>query len=840
MEDEGRELKTADFGTLLRRYRLAAGLTQEALAERARISLNGISALERGYRRWPQRGTLALLAGALALSNDQRQAFEAAAAQPAFPRRRGETSVTVGPWPETAMANLPLALTSFIGREVELEEIRALMCEHRMVTVTGAGGVGKTQTALQVATALGDVDAVPVCFVGLASIANPSSVVGAIASSVGAQEVPNRPLLDTLLVNLKKRSLLLILDNCEHVIAEAATVAGILLAGCPRVRVLATSREPLRAAGEHTYPLASLSTPSPEASRQLGAADAVAYGAMVLFADRARAVDYHFALSDENAPIVGELCRRLDGIPLAIELAAARVNQLPVKSLAEKLDDRFRILTRGVRSALPRQQTMRAAIDWSYDLLAAREQQVFERLSVFPGACSLGPATAVCAGGEAAEADVFDVLSSLVDKSLLLPDFDGSQPRYRLLESSREYAREKLAERGEQEIVAQRHARAFLEVAEQFDAASDTRPDLREEPFSELDNWRAALEWALAARGDVALGQRLVGVWQMVRSAPVEGRRWINLALDLVDERTPAIVLARINYARASIAGVLYEAEIELTSGEKALALYRSLGDGFGIARSQALLGDAFRRLGRSEEAEQMLLEALTHLRKLGAGRQLAYALSAMSIICSANGDFTAARGYVAEASAIYKAIGAHRALAYSIADNLVEIELDAGNPELAFQSALDVLPILRTLNDATIVAGTLNTMSACRISLADYDGAEACARESLVISTELHSSAHIARSLQRLATVTALRAQSAHQPRAEPYARAARLFGFVDACLAALGSPRDTLHDRQEYERAMAVLRNAMSSDQLANLMNEGTAMSQEQAIDEALVDAI
>jgi predicted ATPase/DNA-binding XRE family transcriptional regulator len=840
MEDEGRALKTADFGTLLRGYRLAAGLTQEALAERARISLNGISALERGYRRWPQRGTLALLAGALALSNDQRQAFEAAAAQPTFPRRRGETSVTVGPWPETAMANLPLALTSFIGREVELEEIRALMCEHRMVTVTGAGGVGKTQTGLQVATALGDVDAVPVCFVGLASIANPSSVVGAIASSVGAQEVPNRPLLDTLLVNLKKRSLLLILDNCEHVIAEAAIVAGILLAGCPRVRVLATSREPLRAAGEHTYPLASLSTPSPEASRQLGAADAVAYGAMVLFADRARAVDYHFALSDENAPIVGELCRRLDGIPLAIELAAARVNQLPVKSLAEKLDDRFRILTGGVRTALPRQQTMRAAIDWSYDLLGAREQQVFERLSVFAGGCTLGPATAVCGGEEAAEADVFEVLSSLVDKSLLVPDFDESEPRYRLLESSREYAREKLAERGEQEMVAHRHALAYLEVAEQVDAAWDTQADSPDLLFPELDNWRAALEWALAARGDVALGQRLVGVWQMVRRAPVEGRRWINFALDLVDERTPVIALARINYASASIAGVLYEAETELTSSEKALALYRSLGDGFGIGRSQALLGDAFRRLGRSVEAEQMLLEALTHLRKLGAGRHLAYALSAMSIICSANGDFTAARSYVAEAIAIYKALGAHRTLAYSIADALIEVELDAGNPELAFQSALDVLPTLRTLNDATIVAGTLNTMSACRISLADYDRAEAYARESLAISTELHSSAYVARSLQRLATVAVLRAQSAHEPRAEPYARATRLFGFVDACLAALGSRRDTLHDRQEYERAMAVLRNAMSSDQLAKLMNEGAAMSEEQVIDEALADAI
>jgi non-specific serine/threonine protein kinase len=801
------------------------------------MSTQGISALERGYRRTPQRETLSLLAGALALNDEQGEEFEVAAARSVLLGRGA--SITVGPWPDRAIASLPLAPTSFVGREVELDEIAALVRERRMVTVTGAGGVGKTQTALRVATALADADDIPVCFVGLAPIINPLLVTAAIASMLSVQEVPDRPLLGALLAYLKNKSLLLILDNCEHVINEAAMVAGALVAGCARLRILATSREPLRAAGEHTYRLPSLSLPSPGASRRLGAAEAVAYGAMVLFADRARAVEYHFALSDENAPIVGELCRRLDGIPLAIELAAARVNLLPVKSLAEKLDDRFRILTGGVRTALPRQQTMRAAIDWSYDLLAAREQQVFERLSVFAGGCTLGPATAVCGGEEAAEADVFEVLSSLVDKSLLVPDFDGSEPRYRLLESSREYAREKLAERGEQEMVAQRHARAYLEVAEQVDAASDTQADLHLF-FPELDNWRAALEWALAARGDVALGQRLVGVGQMVRRAPVEGRRWINLALDLVDERTPVIALARINYANASIAGVLYEAEIELTSSEKALALYRSLGDGFGIARSQALLGDAYRRLGRSEEAEQMLLEALTHLRKLGAGRQLAYALSAMSLVCSANGDFTAARSYVAEAIAIYKALGAHRTLAYSIADALIEVELDAGNPELAFQSALDVLPILRTLNDATIVAGTLNTMSACRISLADYDRAEAYARESLVISNELHLSTYVARSLQRLATVATLRAQSAHEPRAEPYARATRLFGFVDACLAALGSRRDTLHDRREYERAMAVLRNAMSSDQLAKLMNEGAAMSEEQVIDEALADAI
>jgi predicted ATPase/transcriptional regulator with XRE-family HTH domain len=826
---------------LLRHYRLTAGLSQEVLAERAQMSVNGVSALERGYRRTPQRETLSLLAGALALNDEQREEFEAAAARSVLLGRGA--SVTVGPWPDSAIANLPLAMTSFVGREVELDEIAALVRERRMVTVTGAGGVGKTQTALHVARALADADDIPVCFVGLAPIASPALVVAAIASTLGVQEMPDRSLLDTLLAYLKNKPLLLILDNCEHVIDEAAMVAGALVADCPRLRILATSREPLRAAGEHTYRLASLNIPSPGASRRLGAADAATYGAIVLFTDRARAVDHRFILTDENAPIVAGICQRLDGIPLAIELAAGRVNQLPVKSLAEKLDDRFRILTGGVRTALPRQQTMRAAIDWSYDLLVAREQRVFERLSVFAGGCDLAAAAAVCGTEETAETDVFDVLSSLVDKSLLVANFDGREPRYRLLESFREYASERLAERGEREIVAQLHARLYLEVAEQVDAAWETAGDLgwSEHVREELGNWRAALEWALAARGAVTLGQHLVGallnVWAF--NAPLEGRRWIVSALDLADERTTASVFARISLASGAIASALDQGEIELASGERALALYEEVGDPFRITLSQVRIGDALRRLGRSAEAEPILLEALTQLRQLRARRSLGYALRVMSQVCVANGDFTAARSHIAEALAIYKAIGAHNIAAIAAATDLADVELNAGNVELAFRHASDALPTLQAFDGIWSVI-TLNTMSACRISLADYDGAQAYARESLVISNELHSSRHVARSLQRLATVAALRAQSAHELRAEPYARATRLFGFVDACLAALGSPRDTLYDRQEYERAMAVLRNAMSSDQLANLMNEGAAMSQEQAIDEALVDAI
>ena len=253
MEGERRAFGASAFGKLLRHHRLAAGLSQEALAERARMSANGISALERGYRRSPLSETLLLLISALALNDEQRREFEAAATRVGVVRRG--SSMAVGPWPDTRIATLPLALTSFVGRERELEEIARLVREHRMVTLTGTGGIGKTQTALQVAIALSDAGDDAACFVGLAPISDPSLVAATIASAVGVQEVPNRPLLETLVAYLKNKALLLILDNCEHVITEAGIVAETLLIGCPRARILSTSREPLKAAGEYTYRL---------------------------------------------------------------------------------------------------------------------------------------------------------------------------------------------------------------------------------------------------------------------------------------------------------------------------------------------------------------------------------------------------------------------------------------------------------------------------------------------------------------------------------------------------------------------------------------------------------
>ena len=418
--EEERASDSSAFGTLLRQHRLAAGLWQEALAERARMSTAGISALERGLRRWPQRETVALLADALGLNAEQRLAFEAAAARPKVPRGDLGTSAKSIPAHDVRGSlrsnKLPLRVKSFLGREIEVTQIVALVRSSRLVTITGTGGVGKTSMALEVGHLLLEGTGTDVRLVELAPVQDASLITATIARALDVRELPGQPLLETLRAYLKKKALLLILDNCEHLAAEAAAIADALLRDCADLRVLATSREPLGVEGEYTYRLPSLGVPSASAVQRLNVADAMKYGAVMLFCERARAVDHNFILTDENAPTVSEICRRLDGIPLAIELAAARLTVLSVRALHAKLDQRFEILTGGARTALPRQKTMRALIDWSYDLLDPRERTLLRRVSVFAGGWSLEACIDVCSDADIDNGEIFDLLASLVAK----------------------------------------------------------------------------------------------------------------------------------------------------------------------------------------------------------------------------------------------------------------------------------------------------------------------------------------------------------------------------------------------------------------------------------------
>ena len=569
----------------------------------------------------------------------------------------------------------------------------------------------------------------------------------------------------------------------------------------------------------------------------MSAAGAGAYGAVVLFADRAQAADAQFALTDENAPIVADLCRRLDGIPLAVELAAARVNVLTLKGLVEKLDDRFRILARGERTALPRQQTMRATIDWSYDLLSAPEQRVFERLSVFAGGCTLATATLVCGGDNVSADGALDLLSSLVDKSLLATDLQASEPRYYLLESFRQYARERLVTSGEEQIVARRHAHAFLEQAQRLDRAHFHEPDeiICAQADRELDNWRAALQWALSDRGDVLLGQRLVGELSVLWSslAPAEGRRWLFTAMETVDERTPVSVRARLDYTEACIANGFGQAEEQLTSSRKAVARYRLVGDASGVAFALSREVQALGDLGRVAEAKSVLQEALPLARSVGNRWLVGYMLRLYADQSIADRDLVTARGYIAQALRQYDPISAKFDVG-KITGQLCVIEHYAGNAELALRHATAALATIRTLSRLRDTVIALNTMAMCLVSLGRYREAQTSALEALDLAWDRHLAGVAAEAILQLGKIAALRALEAGEPTTAAYLRAGRLLGFARARL--MGSARHQRDEKPEYDLALSALRNALGTDAVASLLDEGAAMTEEQAVALAL----
>ncbi|HMF29748.1 MAG TPA: helix-turn-helix domain-containing protein, partial [Candidatus Cybelea sp.] len=649
----------SQFGSLLRRHRLAAGLSQEALAEGAQMSVEGLSALERGYRQRPQRQTIVALADALRLTDDALREFQASVEQ--------KPEIVID---ESAdESRLPIALATFIGREKELAEIGELLRSSRLVTVTGSGGIGKTQTAVRVARALRGTGIFGARLVSLAALDTTGPVVAAVASALGVQEQTGRSLAGALLAHLRNKNLLLILDNCEHVIEDAAAAAAELLGGCARLRILATSRQPLQIDGERTYRLPSLQETE----------------AVALFSDRARAVNHGFALTGATEPVVAEICRRLDGIPLAIELAAARLNVLSLKTVAAMIDDRFRILAGGSRTALPRQQTMHATIDWSYELLQLDERRVYEWLSVFSGGCTLEGAVAVAPSEEKWRSEMLDLLSSLIDKSLLTVDFSGSQTRYRFLESFRRHAAEKLAVRGEAEIVARRHAEVSLAFAAAFERARHW--DLYDvEP--ELDNARAAIDWATAA-GDLLLAIRIASgfaaVWRM-RRGDAQPRRWFEALLPHIDETAEPAVAAQAWRMLASLRLGVQRIE----AAQRAIGLAEACGDSQEYLAGLYQLTSGLIDTGRLDEAETASTTYLRicNERDMLETRRYAGAMETRAILAARRGNFVEARRLYAEGLALTQRVGSALAVT-SFSHNLAELEHILGNHHRALELAI-------------------------------------------------------------------------------------------------------------------------------------------------------
>jgi predicted ATPase len=737
--------------------------------------------------------------------------------------------------------NLPRQLTPLIGRDEVVAEVEALVREHPLVTLVGTGGVGKTRVALQAGADLLDGSGDGVWFVDLAPLIDPTLVASAIGATFGVREQPERPVLETVLHYQRRKRLLLILDNCEHVIEEVARIADAILRSCPDVRLLATSREPLRIDGERVFRMPSLAVP-PE-NGKLAADDAGNFGAVALFVQRAKASSTTFALTDENAPVIAEICRRLDGIALAIELAAARVKVLSPKQLAQKLDARFRVLTSGSRTALPRQQTMRALIAWSYDLLTPKEQRLFRRLAIFAGGWTLETVTAVCDddtldSDDAIESwEALDILTSLVDKSLVQAELSAGDTRYRLLESTRGYAHGQLVENGEYESVARAHAAAFLDRAEQLQDIREETPDRvwLELAQPEMDNWRVALQWTLAMRGDVALGQRLAGglgaVWRVL--AVPEGWRWTRAALELVDESTPTAVIADLKRVEAFLNTALLRFEAAYESAKAALQAYRDVGNEREAATAQYLAGRALVALGRIGDAEPLLQSARETFGRLSCGRLSGVTLGTLAMAREHAGDHASARALYAEALAIFKAAHDDRDAAV-VGTHLSWIEFSEGNLEAAVRILGEALSTFRHLNDGPNLVDGHTSMAEYAIVLERFDEGRDHAREAVALAAREQLETHRAVALQHLAAAMVLRPVESENA-SEGFSKAAQLLGYIDACFGRLGFRRNP-GEQHLYERVNKTLIAAIGKSKLEKLAAEGATWGEERAVAEGL----
>ncbi|MEO6989951.1 MAG: adenylate/guanylate cyclase domain-containing protein [Candidatus Baltobacteraceae bacterium] len=730
--------------------------------------------------------------------------------------------------------NLPRQLTSFVGREDVVAEIVALLACAPLVTLVGTGGAGKTRAALQVGADLLDGSGGGVWLVEFAPLTQPTFVAAAVAQALGLQESPTRPLLETVLQYLRAKRMVLVFDNCEHVIDEARNVAAAIVRSCAEIRILATSREALNVPGERVYRIPSLTLPPQGVTPSVE--EALEYGAVRLFVERARATNARFALTPANVPFVVVVCRRLDGIPLALELAAARVRTLPPQQLAQRLDERFRLLTGGDRTALPRQQTMRALIDWSYDLLPDDERAFFRRLSIFAGTFSLESASVVTADATVDEIAALDLLSSLVDKSLVQGDVSGDDNRYRLLESTRQYAREKLIEREEYEAVARAHARAYLAVAEEFERTWALVPDrawaAQVEP--NIEDFRAALEWALGRRRDVETGQRLTVAlrrpWLYLAAA--EGWRWIDCALDAVGGTTPPGVVAGLELARANLGMSLTRHKLSLSAAERALACYHELDDPLGLAQAQSFAGSALVFLGEIGPGEHLLRAALDAARNLGAKKLVGLVLQDLAIARQFSDDVPGARALYGEALQIFKEAGAERQVA-RVAAHLADTAFRAGDAEAALRLANDGLAADRALNGSRSVANDLSNMAAYLIALHRWSEARTLAREALALAREAQADIIRAYVLQHLAAIAGLR--PSERPDRDDHARAARLLGYVDGELAKVEGLREYT-EQQEYDLTRTAIVETLGQAALEDLMAAGRALSEERAAEEAL----
>jgi non-specific serine/threonine protein kinase len=743
--------------------------------------------------------------------------------------------------------NLPAALTSFVGREREVVEVRRLLGTTRLLTLTGTGGVGKTRLALEVARAVAGEYPDGLWLVELATLVDPALVSPTVVLTLGVREEPGHPILDTLVAAVRARRLLLVLDNCEHVIGACARLVEALLHACPALRVLATSREALGIGGEVRWRVPSLPAPAPDPTWTV--AQVSQYEAVRLFIERAVAALPGFAVTDRTAPAVAQICHRLDGIPLAIELAASRVAGLGVEQLAARLDQRFRLLTGGSRTALPRQQTLRAAVDWSYDLLTAAERTLFARLAVFVGGFTPEAVEAVCGtpgavvdelDGRAGQppaadglqpTDVLELLLRLVDKSLVVAEAAEGVARYHLLETVRDYARERLAATGAAAALQERHARHYLALAEA--GAPELRGRRQVEWMrrleAERDNVRAVLRWAVE-NDRAAVGMRLAAalrpVW-MERGTISEERAQVEelLARPSGRERTPTRAAAL--YLAGLFASWQGDYPIARERYRESLAIGRETGDRTAVASALLGLGIMTREQGDLAAARALLEDGLAAARDAGDRSALGVVLLRLGELEQDQGHDEAARARFQESLAIARERGDRRMTASSLSrlGRVAHRQRRFAEAHACYDEAVQ---IWQGFGGPRGHAWNFYCLAVLAHEQGDAAAARAGLVTSLTMSRDLGDRPRIALTLEALAGVAAARR------RAEGALRLAGAAAALRARIASPPAPADADDLRRWLQPARTRLREAAQAAAWA----ARAAMTLEQAVAEALAD--